>query len=131
MKNRILLILSIFLITGTSCNRFLDLVPDDIASLDHAFANRYEAEGFLYGCYSYLPNLCNAAQNPGLLGGGEIWFNQPSDFDAKMNGILRGELSTIDVLFNYWSGNGNGNDKLKHIYRGINDCHLFFSLQVQ
>ena len=49
-----ILILSISL---ASCQEYLNVVPDNIPTVDHAFKNRHEAEGFLYGCFSFLPSF--------------------------------------------------------------------------
>lgn len=39
-----------------SCNNYLDIVPDNIATIDNAFTMRSEAEKFLFTCYSYMPS---------------------------------------------------------------------------
>ena len=39
----------------TSCDGYLDLVPDNVATVESAFTNRAAAEKFLYTCYSYRP----------------------------------------------------------------------------
>lgn len=39
----------------SSCSDYLDVVPDNVPTLDHAFANRHACEGYLFTCYSYLP----------------------------------------------------------------------------
>src|SRR3546814_18555873 len=52
----------------SSCKNYLDVIPDNIPTVDHAFNNRHQAEGFLYGCYAFLPSFSNPATNPALLG---------------------------------------------------------------
>ena len=42
----------ILCISLASCQEYLNVVPDNIPTVDHAFKNRHEAEGFLYGCFS-------------------------------------------------------------------------------
>src|SRR3546814_12563034 len=66
---------SILLIS--SCKNYLDVIPDNIPTVDHAFNNRHQAEGFLYGCYAFLPSFSNPATNPALLGGDEVWYLDP------------------------------------------------------
>ena len=59
MKNIIRTIVFIIL-TGcfsTSCDSYIDVVPDNIATIDNAFTDRNQAEKFLYTCYSYLPRI--------------------------------------------------------------------------
>ncbi len=38
----------------SSCSDYLDVVPDNVPTLDHAFANRHACEGYLFTCYSYF-----------------------------------------------------------------------------
>ena len=63
MKNTIrLFVLSIlFGCFSASCDSYLDVVPDNIATIDHAFTNRYQAEKFLFTLYSYLPRMGHGA----------------------------------------------------------------------
>jgi hypothetical protein len=56
-----------------SCN-YLDVVPDNIPTIDHAFRNRTEAQKYLYGLFSFLPEVGNISSDPALLGGDEIWI---------------------------------------------------------
>ena len=41
-----------------SCN-YLDIIPDNIPTLDDAFANRYTAEQYLATCYWGLPKAAD------------------------------------------------------------------------
>ena len=43
-----------------SCEEtFLDVVPDNVATIDQAFKLRNEAEKYLFTCYAYIPkNVC-------------------------------------------------------------------------
>ena len=47
----------------TGCN-FLDVVPNDTATLEHVFSNRSVAEKFLRTCYSHLPDPTNPNYYP-------------------------------------------------------------------
>jgi hypothetical protein len=38
-----------------SCKKYLDVVPDNISTIDNVFKLRIEAEKYLFTCYSYLP----------------------------------------------------------------------------
>ena len=59
MKRHILLafigLISILHVTG--CTDFLDIVPDNIATIDNAFTLRTNAEKFLFTCYSFRRSL--------------------------------------------------------------------------
>ncbi len=48
----------------SSCKKFLDIVPDNIATIESAFKLRKEAEKYLFACYSYLPKYGDGWYNP-------------------------------------------------------------------
>jgi len=53
MKTPYILSLLLLLTVIQACKKsYLDIVPDNIATLDNAFANRNEAEKYLFTCYS-------------------------------------------------------------------------------
>jgi hypothetical protein len=119
-----------------SCN-YLDILPDNISTVDHAFRSRNEAEGFLYGCFSFLPNFAEAADNPALLGGDEVWYIDPiSGMNPRLWYIARGNQNTNTPLANYWastqnvynsSTNPDGYDLIggKAIFTALSDCNIF------
>lgn len=49
-----------------SCD-YLDIVPDDTATLEDAFKNETTAENFIYSCYSFIPQYNNCRTNFGWL----------------------------------------------------------------
>ena len=53
---------------------FLNVVPDNIATIDLAFNNRATAERFLSTCYTYIPEHAHIEQNFSLIAGDEIWY---------------------------------------------------------
>ena len=72
MKRIYILLLATLL--PLSCGKFLDVVPDNVATIDNAFTNRYHAEKFLFTCYSYIPDPTDISTNLGFFGGGELWM---------------------------------------------------------
>ncbi len=119
---KILGIMVISILTG--CTDFLDVVPDNIATIEMAFNNRTNAEKYLATCYSYIPLYGAQRDNPGLTSGNDIWFYTMEDasFNNKWSfGIANGLQNTSDPLNNYWDG-GNGG---KQLYRAIRDCNIF------
>src|SRR3546814_17785080 len=62
---------------GFSACNYLDVVPDNVATVEYAFRMRSQAEKYLFTCYSYLPKYGNWGNNPGLLTGDEIWLFFP------------------------------------------------------
>ena len=67
-------------VSVSSCE-FLDVVPDNVSTLDHAFSNSTEAEKFLFTCYSKLPQSGSQHGNVGFFGGDEAWL--PLDLDTR------------------------------------------------
>lgn len=124
MKNSklIYIILVLFL---TSCKDYLDIVPDNVATIDNAFTNRNEAEKFLFTCYSYLPQESHVHENPALLAGDELWTYWPitglSRLPSFPQEIARGNQGIVDPYLNYWDGNQTG----KPLFRAIRDCNIF------
>ena len=118
----ILSIIAVFLIgTLNSCSKFLDVVPDKIATLDNAFTDRYAAEKYLFTCYSYLPDFDNPSGNPALNSGDDIWYSENHVLEPGVK-IARGEQNITDPFFDFWRGSNYG----KPLYTGIRDCNIFF-----
>lgn len=124
MKNIKHTLLSLLVISGLGwsilgCN-YLDIVPDNVATLDNAFTDRVNTQRFLATCYSYLPNFGDPWVNPGLLGSDEVWFNEElGDLEATL--IARNLQSIVTPYLNYWDGEARG----KPLYQGIRDCNIF------
>src|SRR5690606_27368783 len=122
MKQRIKQIISIFCVgIFTSCN-YLDVIPDNVATLDNAFNMRSSAERYLFTCYSWLPNEGGySGENPALTAGDEMWFltNMPDEQYAWR--IATGNQSVVNPLVNYWSGENGG----INMYRAIRECNIF------
>ena len=71
---------------------FLNVVPDNIATIDLAFNNRATAERFLSTCYTYIPEHAHAEQNFSLVAGDEIWYYAENDFnDLNSRSFRRGK----------------------------------------
>ena len=57
--------LMILIFGVSSCEKdFLNVVPDNIATIDLAFNNRATAERFLSTCYTYIPCLLYTSPSP-------------------------------------------------------------------
>lgn len=76
MKKIQLLILNCLIIVLSSCDSFLDIVPDDIATIDNAFTMRAQAEKYLFTCYYYLPAHGLLEANPAIAGGDELYITE-------------------------------------------------------
>lgn len=119
------LIWTILVFTLIACKDYLDVVPDNVATIDNAFTNRNEAEKFLFTCYSYLPQESHVYENPALLGGDELWTYWPitglSRLPSIPQEIARGNQGIVEPLLNYWDGNQDG----KPLFRALRDCNIF------
>lgn len=127
MKLKYKIIYTVIIAALYSCNDYLDVVPDNVATLDLTFANRITTENYLFTCYSYLPNPSNYSSEPSFLGGNESWI-YPDDaywfniygFAYPLHMAKYGQNSNNPYI-NFWSG-GNGGTNL---WIAIRDCNIF------
>jgi hypothetical protein len=113
-----------------SCSDFLDVVPDDIPTVEHAFKTRYQAERFLYGCFNFLPNFADAGSNPAMLGGDETWYIDPvNGMSPRLWYIARGAQGTNSPLADYWASKQNETayslNGGKALFTALSDCNIF------
>ena len=106
-----------------SCQKnYLDVVPDNVATIDNAFTLRNEAERYLFTCYSYLPNGGDPTRNPAFLAGDECWVIYPTrDFNDDAFSIARGQQNKGEPLMNFWDGSQNG----VKLFEGLRTCNIF------
>ncbi|MCF3108746.1 RagB/SusD family nutrient uptake outer membrane protein [Niabella sp. CC-SYL272] len=118
-------ILGVFLLLlgAWGCNKFLDVVPNDTPTLDHAFSNRSVMEKFLRTCYSWLPDPTDPFFYP-------TYFTSRDEFDLRADSraanspggmIARGLQNTNTPYQDYWSGRNGGTA----MYQAIRDCNIF------
>lgn len=105
-------------LTLSSCD-FLDVVPDNVATEEHAFADRYTVEKYLASCYWRMPISAGWDANPGFFGALEMVFNTESSTTGGMKFGL-GLANPTNPLINYWSGD-------RSLYAGIRDCNTFIN----
>ena len=107
---------------SASCNSFLDIVPDNVPVIDHAFTNAMEAEKYLFTCYSYLPGSGEPSGNIGMTAGDEIWLNMPNPVAAPAwDYIAKGVRSADKSQPDFWKGS----DYTYALFVGIRDCNTF------
>ncbi len=63
------------------CSKYLDVTPDNVATLNSSFSNANEAQAYLFGCYANLQALADVRRNAGFTASGEILF--PIDMADK------------------------------------------------
>lgn len=113
-------IATVFLLVFSSCNNYLDIVPDDgMATLDTPFRMRSTAIRYLYTCYGFLTSEGNLDGDNGYMTGDELW----SIYDRRESGgvwngnlfnIARGLQNSSSPYGNDWDG----------IYEGIRCCNI-------
>jgi hypothetical protein len=120
---KLLVLLSFVLVVTQSCDDYLDVVPDGVATIEHAFSNEYQASKYLATCYSYLPNFGNVYKNPGFYGGDEAWLPLSSIEVKRVRAwdIARGVQDQTEPTLNFWSGERDGTD----MFDGIRHCNEF------
>jgi len=129
MRYKILL-MSALILSVTSCKKYLDVTPDDVATLNSSFANANETQSYLVGnCYSLLQRLADVARNPGFTASGEVII--PTDLpgnqslpgngqDAGFN-LMRGFQNAQNPLINYWDAYNQG----LNMWQAIRFCNTF------
>ncbi|SDD90801.1 RagB/SusD family nutrient uptake outer membrane protein [Niabella drilacis] len=123
MKIRFYISVALVLTGLSSCKKFLDIIPDNIATIENAFALRTEAEKYLFTCYSYVPANGSMAGNPAFSAGDEISLVYPLTITAPAYEIARGNQNKINPVFNLWDGSGS--QTYKDLFNGIRDCNIF------
>ncbi|MCI1778487.1 MAG: RagB/SusD family nutrient uptake outer membrane protein [Bacteroidales bacterium] len=103
----------------SSCD-YLNVIPDNVATLDNAFSDRYTAEKYLATCYWGMPKSAGWNENPGMFGAMEMIYNK----EDVRNGMefARGNDSPTEALINYWGGTGT---YVRSLYAGIRNCNTF------
>jgi hypothetical protein len=123
---RIILPLLAAILSLTSCNSYLEIVPDRVAKMEDLFNTKEDALNALAKIYWYLPSIDATHSSPFLLGDEYVcvWTdlnNNASNLIGQR--IMQGLQSTSNPLFGLWSGTGNL--KSLHYYVAFRHCDLF------
>ena len=104
---------------------YLDVVPDQIPTLDNAFSDRTTTLRYLSSCYWALPR-CGWNGNPAWCGAMEMCVNRQSQAYAGIQVGLGADNASL-TFFNYWSNdvrsNDAGGDWPRSLYAGIRECN--------
>lgn len=98
-----------------SCD-FLDIVPDDAATLNDAFKNETTAENFIYSCYSFIPQYNNCRTN-------FSWLMSNETVCSKHWGLQWFSFLQMQQL--QYSSSNPVLDIWQKCYQGIKQCYLF------
>ncbi len=98
------------------CKKFINIVPDDIATLNSAFTLRQEAQKYLYTCYGYLPSDGDYGGTPAFGAGDETWQSPYfQNVDQDPIHIAMGQQNSNSPLMSIWS----------NMFNGLRDCNIF------
>jgi hypothetical protein len=100
-----------------SCE-YLDVIPDNVATIDYAFSNRASVERYVYTCYSYRPKIGDVLADPAMGGADETWQNTPQ-LEGRIlppSRIAWGEQNATNPYFNFWESS---------LFIAIHDCNVF------
>lgn len=135
-KIRPYLIISVLLMTAfASCKKYLNIIPDNIPTIDNAFTLRNEAEKYLYTCYSFLPKDGDPTYNIGYMAGDEVWIPYDQrEFGPRAWQIARGSQNAAEPYSDAWSsrrgGGGPENNQgvgFYGLFTGIRNCNIFLA----
>lgn len=126
----------------SACAGYLDMVPDNIPTIEQVFNTRQGAYQMLHTCYDYVPRPANIMQNPAFLCGDEACtptFMDPNYYYYRNKStafIAEGRQDKTNPLLNYWDGGdysylnqvwGDANESsyIKSLWAGIRNCNIF------
>jgi starch-binding outer membrane protein, SusD/RagB family len=109
---------ALLLLVVTSCQKYLDIVPDNVATIDNAFKMRADAEKYLFTCYNNLPQFGNEGADPGFMTGDEFATVYPpqGNISTELYRIARGEQNIVSPIGNYWD---------YKFFQAIRECNIF------
>src|SRR5690554_3918280 len=120
MKHIKIILLGTIITLFSACSDYLDIVPDNVATIEYAFRMRSTAEKYLFTCYSFLPDLRAPHQrNPAMFGADEFWFNSET-YSWPNWSIAQGMQNVNSPLMDYWNGSG-----AEDFWSGISQCNIF------
>lgn len=104
-----------------SCDSYVDVVPDNIATIDNAFTDRNQAEKFLYTCYSYLDRIDHTSSEGRYddltWSGRTVIYGGPTPYQYW---ILRDGNRASNPYLNTWNGANGG----MPLFQAIRNCNI-------
>jgi hypothetical protein len=107
-----------------SCNKFLDLVPDNTVTLEDYFTRRDMAWNTLSKVYSYLPDDANIINTSWTLGDEWVGDVSKSEDISMAIRIMQGLQNSTTPKLSIWDGGGAGYAS-KPLYQGIRSANIF------
>lgn len=109
-----ILIVAVLLPIMNSCD-FLDVVPDNVATIDHVFRDRRTAEKYLFTCYSFMPAHNNSQSNPGNMLSDEFAIDKTLSGNNRL--LTETGNNATNPILNLWDGS-------KSLWAGIRTCNV-------
>lgn len=120
MNKYIIILCLIFSIM--SCKDFLDVVPDNTATVEDVFATKEKAWNALSKIYSSLPLINSAVYSEYSLGDEyRLYLGNQIDSRSLPDVINRGDQTQMDPILGLWSGTRGA----RNLYKAIYDTNLF------
>lgn len=119
---RYIMILAMFATSG--CSDFLDIVPDNVSTLEHAFKDDISAERFLATVYWRLPYYGRPGRDFAIMASDEFVLTETPVFGSGYyygSRIKQGQQNTNSPLINNWEGANMGRD----MFDAIRECNIF------
>jgi starch-binding outer membrane protein, SusD/RagB family len=112
-------IVIVFLLLGSLSCDFLEIVPENTATLEDAFTRPAEAKNFLHSLYSFLPKLNDHLTYPELWGNDEViipwtWYD--------VYKLVSQPINPSNPFFDYW---GNPAGHAFSYFEGIRQAYTF------
>ncbi|MEJ2881594.1 RagB/SusD family nutrient uptake outer membrane protein [Pedobacter sp. GR22-6] len=134
-RGQLVLLAASMMVLISSCKKYLDIIPDNVATIDNAFTLRNEAEKFLFTCYSYLPKDGDPSYNIGFMAGDEVWIPYDQrEFGPSAWQIARGSQNAASPYSDAWSSRRGGGGPQNSsgvgfygLFDGIRNCNIFLT----
>jgi hypothetical protein len=107
---------ALVLIAAAGACDYLDVVPDNIPTVEENFNMRATAERYLFTCYSYMSAHGSAANDPAVSSGDDYWYFYQYQPSFSGTYIARGLQNVASPYLDHWNGNK---------FKGIRDCNIF------
>ncbi len=128
MKKLTIILFSLLSLSLNSCN-YLDVVPDDTATLEDAFKNQENAQKFIYSIYGHIGNM-NRYWIPGqIFGGDDLATNSKGTtrwFAYKS--MIYGEETANTTYHNFMRATGSPTGGVSYdYYTAIRYCYMLLN----
>lgn len=109
---------ALLVLITAGCRQYLDIVPDNVATIDNAFKMRADAEKYLFTCYNNLPQFGNEGADPGFMTGDEFATVYPvlGNINGNLYRIARGEQNIVSPIANFWDSK---------YFQALRECNIF------